>query len=113
MCDRRAIVMRARVSAVVLGLLLSLAACVPPPTVVAPGPNPYPPPPPPQAEVRTLPPVSEAQLVWRMGTWEWVGNGYAWQPGEWEPLGSHSNEYLPGHWAVVNGVWTWERGHWL
>lgn len=101
-------------SAALLGAVASLAGCTPPPPmVVGPGPNPNPPPPPRQAEQRPLPPVSEDQLVWRMGEWEWVGSGYVWQPGEWVKLDGHSNQYLPGHWAVVGNSWQWERGHWL
>jgi hypothetical protein len=75
--------------------------------------NPYPAVPPPQAEQQPKPPVSEDLLVWQMGEWEWVGNGYVWQPGEWVKLGSHSNQFLPAHWELVNGTWTWVRGHWL
>jgi len=101
-------------SAALLGAALSLGACVQEqPVIVGPGPNPNPPPPPPQAEQRPLPPVSEDPLVWRLGGWEWVGNGYVWRGGEWEALGTHSNQYLPGHWDVQNGAWVWERGHWL
>jgi WXXGXW repeat (2 copies) len=81
-----------------------------PPLIVA---NPNPPVPPPQPEQRPLPPPTEDQLVWRIGQWEWVGNGYVWRPGEYEKLGGHSNEYLPGHWVVQDGAWVWERGHWL
>ena len=97
-----------------MGAVASLAACEPPAAVQAgPGPNPNPPVPAPQAELRPLPPVSEQQLVWRMGGWEWVGTGYVWQPGEWEPLDGHTNQYLPGHWAVQGNAWVWVRGHWL
>ena len=107
--------MRTRLSLVLAAAFaataVSLGACVPPPVVA--GPNPYPPPPPMQAEQRPLPPVSEQQLVWRMGEFEWVGSGYVWQPGQYEPLDGHSNQYMPGHWAVLNGAWVWERGHWL
>jgi hypothetical protein len=101
-------------SGLLLGVAVGLPACTPEaPVVVGPGPNPYPPVPPPRAEERPLPPVSEDQLVWRMGQWEWVGSGYVWRGGEWEKLDGHSNQYLPGHWAVLNGAWQWERGHWL
>jgi hypothetical protein len=109
--------MRVRLSHVLLAALLggvsSLGACVPPPVMAGAPANPYPPPPPMQPEQRPLPPVSEQQLVWRMGGWEWAGTGYVWQPGQWEPLAGHSNQYLPGHWTAVNGTWVWERGHWL
>lgn len=100
-------------SAALLAPVLSLPACVPPPGDVALGPNPYPPVPARLTELRPLPPVSEAQLVWRMGEWEWTGTGYVWQPGEWEPLGGHSNEFMPGHWVPQGGAWIWVRGHWL
>jgi hypothetical protein len=100
--------------AALLGAVLALGACAPPlPVAVGPGPNPYPPPPPPRAEARPLPPVSEDPLVWRFGQWEWASTGYVWRPGEWEMLDGHSNQYLPGHWAVQGGAWVWERGHWL
>jgi hypothetical protein len=98
-----------------LGAIVALVACEPPPVpaTIGPGANPNPPVPPPQQEARPLPPVSEEPLVWRIGAWEWVGTGYVWRPGEWEPLGTHSNQYLPGHWTVQDGTWAWERGHWL
>ncbi len=109
--------MRARRSLLVFGCLLALAGCVPPPppppTFIGPPPNPNPPVPPPLTEVRPLPPVSEAQMVWRMGDWEWTGAGYVWQPGAWELLDGHSNQYLIGHWVANGTTWTWERGHFL
>ena len=93
---------------------LGLSACVdqppPPPPVMA---NPNPPVPPPQVEAIPKPPPSEDFVVPRPGEWEWVGNGYVWEQGEWVKLDGHTNEFLPGHWTVSNGVWTWERGHWL
>ena len=105
--------MRVRLTVLLLGALLGLAACeVGPPPMVVPE-NPNPPVPPLQSEVRPLPPVSEDQLVWRMGEWEWVGTGYVWAPGEWVKLDGHSNQYLPGHWVFQGGAWQWERGHWL
>jgi hypothetical protein len=97
-----------------LGLTLGLGACTdqpaPPQSLMA---NPNPPVPPPRAETIPKPPPSEELLVRQPGEWEWVGNGYVWQPGEWVKLSGHSNQFLPGHWSPVNGVWTWERGHWL
>lgn len=94
--------------------VLALSACVdqPAPAPMA-GANPYPPVPPLRDEAIPKPPVSEDFLVPRPGEWEWVGNGYEWQHGEWVKLDGHSNQYLPGHWTVANGVWTWEHGHWL
>ena len=97
-----------------LGVAAALPGCAPDtPVVAGPGPNPNPPVPPRREETRPLPPVSEDQMVWRMGGWEWVGSGYVWRDGEWEKLGTHSNEYLPGHWKIENNAWVWERGHWL
>ena len=97
---------------VLLATLLALGACVPEQTT-GPGPNPNPPVPPPQAETRPLPPVSEQQMIWRPGDWEWVGTGYVWQPGDWELLANHSNEFLPGHWEWQGTAWVWVRGHWM
>ena len=108
-----------RLAFVLLAGLLALGGCAapaPPPHPVTGnnlGPNPYPPPPPPRQEAIPLPPVSEEQLVWRFGGWEWVGAGYVWRPGEWELLDGHSNQFMPGHWMIESGAWAWVRGHWL
>ena len=100
---------------VVIAAPLAVGACyrpdAPPPATASA--IPYPPVPAPRPEERPLPPVSEDQLVWRMGQWEWVGTGYVWRGGEWEKLGDHTNQYMPGHWTPQGGAWVWERGHWL
>jgi hypothetical protein len=110
--QRRSVVMRARLSVVLLGSLLVLAGCEPPPPAGPPA-NPYPPVPPPLTEARPLPPVSEAQLVWRLGDWQWNGATYTWRPGDWEPLDSHSSQFLRGHWELQGMTWVWVPGHWL
>jgi hypothetical protein len=105
--------MRLHLLVALFAVALGLAGCVdqPPPTLVSANPNP--PVPPPQAETIPKPPPSEDFLVPRPGEWEWVGTGYVWQPGEWVKLDGHSNQFLPGYWALENGAWTWKRGHWL
>ncbi len=76
-------------------------------------PLPFPPVPPPQAETRPIPPVSGQALIWRPGDWQWTGSGYAWQPGAYEPITTHSNTWLPGHWEGTSGQYAWVPGHWL
>lgn len=102
---------RRRLVAPMLAAMLLGGCVVPPSSAVLP--NPYPPPPPRLAEVRPKAPDSDDVLIWRPGSWEWVGTGYVWQPGDYEVLGNHSNEYFPGHWAFENGSWNWVRSHWL
>jgi hypothetical protein len=101
-----------RLKSLLFAASFGAAACTvqAPPQVMA---NPYPPVPPTPAEVIPKPPPTEEFLVRRPGEWEWVGNGYVWQPGEYVKKDGHSNEYLPGHWNLVNGAWVWEQGHWL
>lgn len=104
--------MRLHLLVPLFALALGLISCVEQPVPQV-GPNPYPPVPPMRDVSIPKPPPSEEFLVPRPGEWEWVGNGYVWQPGEWVKLEGHSNQFLPGHWTVVNEAWTWERGHWL
>jgi len=91
---------------VVLAAALGLAAC-------ATGALPFPPVPPPQVETRPPPPVSAQRLVWRPGDWQWTGNGYAWQPGTYEPAFGHGTTWLPGHWEGTAGQYSWVPGHWI
>ncbi len=74
---------------------------------------PFPPVPPPQAETRPIPPVAAQPLIWRPGDWQWIGSGYAWQPGGYELAGAHSANWLPGHWEGAGGRYAWVPGHWL
>jgi hypothetical protein len=77
--------------------------------------NPYPPvpPPPPTAEVIPNPPVTDVPLIWQPGHWNWTGTGYAWQPGEYVPRGTHSNMFMPGFWQESPSGWMWVPAHWL
>ena len=88
--------------------MLLLAGCAP-----TPGPLPYPPIPSPRTELVPNPPVSQEQLVWQPGHWEWIGNGYDWHNGSWVLLGDHSKLWQDGSWSQVDGKWTWNAGHWL
>jgi hypothetical protein len=74
---------------------------------------PFPAPPPPQVEIVPKPPISAVPLVWRPGDWRWTGSGYAWQPGDYEPMAGHGRQWLPGHWDGDDGRYAWVPGHWL
>jgi hypothetical protein len=91
------------------GLLL-LAGCATSPN--DPGPPPLGPPPMP-AETIPLPPVTEENLIWQPGYWEWNGARYTWRAGRYVPRGEHSNQWMPGFWALDGGRWNWVPAHWL
>ncbi len=105
--------MRPSLLAVLLAVSVGAVACTDQPQPLPVAVNPNPPVPPRREEAVPKPPPSEDLLVWRPGDWEWDGNGYVWRPGEYVKLGSHSNQFMMGHWAVINGTWSWEPGHWL
>ena len=71
----------------------------------------YPVPPPLPAETIPLPPVSEQPLIWRPGDWVYVGGSYRYEPGRYEPKGSHAL-WTPGHWAGTTGNYIWIPGAW-
>lgn len=96
--------MRAR--SLAWAVVLGLVACTPMG-------NPNPQPPPPRSEEIPKPPVTGESMIWQPGHWEWTGNGYAWQQGEWVKSIGHSAEWLNGHWEDQAGTWTWVPGHWL
>jgi hypothetical protein len=51
-------------------------------------------------ETMPKPPVSEQQLIWQPGHWDWNGNTYAWTSGDWLPKPpSGSGMWLEGHWT--------------
>jgi len=101
---------RIRAALLVVGVL-GLAGCVAQLPYATP---PYPAPPPDKVEQRPLPPLSEEQLVWQPGHWDWTGGGYEWQPGRYVPLGGHSTNWMPGWWdRDAAGVWVWRPPHWL
>ena len=92
------------------GGVLLLAGCAAP--VNGPGPAP-PGPPPAPSEVIPLPPVTEEQLIWQPGHWDWNGARYTWREGRYVPRGQHSMQWMPGFWALENGAWNWVPAHWL
>lgn len=98
----------ARLAVPALLATLGLGACV-----TAPAPYPFPPVPAPIAETVPLPPVSADPLIWRPGSWDWTGTGYAWSPGRYERRGTHSNQWLPGAWQQTPNGYAWVPGHWL
>jgi hypothetical protein len=69
-------------------------------------------PPPPQPETQPLPPVSEQQLTWQPGHWDWNGANYVWSPGRWVLLAGHGRLWQPGYWAPGVGGCTWVPAHW-
>ncbi len=97
---------------IVLATLIALAGCTAPYTVASS--NPYPPPPPPRAEVVPVSPVSEDQLIWRPGHWNWDNaGGYVWEAGQYVPLAGHGRSWLIGYWSNVGGNWVWVPAHWV
>lgn len=96
------------VAAAWLGLSL-LTGCAAPTTAAG---NPFPPPPPPRMEAVPKPPVSGEQLLWQPGHWDWNGNGYSWQSGEYVPAAGHGNLFQPGYWSQTPSGWVWVKAHW-
>jgi hypothetical protein len=104
--------MRIHVRALVLAAVLVTAGCAV--GGPAPGANPYPPAPAPRAEIIPKPPVSEDQLIWQPGHWDWLGGSYAWTAGQWVPSEAHSAKWQSGYWtSYPGGRWVWLPAHWL
>ena len=72
----------------------------------------YPVPPPLPAESIPLPPVSEDELIWRPGDWQYVDGSYRFDPGHYEPRGSHGTLWTRGHWAGPAAHAVWVPGAW-
>lgn len=91
----------------------AVVAAAPVPAVVVPGAlAACPPVPLTQPETAPLPPVSEQQLTWQPGHWDWNGSSYVWSPGRWVPLGGHGTRWQPGFWSFT-GACVWVPAHWL
>jgi hypothetical protein len=75
--------------------------------------NPYPPVPPPRPETIPPPPVTGTLLLWQPGHWNWTGDGYVWEPGEYVPRDGHSNLFMPGYWQQTAAGRTWVAPHWM
>jgi len=93
------------IAAALVSITFLLSACA---TVSAP-----PAVPPLRSEIIPNPPVSAIPLIWQPGHWDWTGSGYAWQPGEYIPQGTHSNMFMPGYWQQTSAGWSWIPAHWL
>jgi hypothetical protein len=98
-----------RVLPVVLLCASLLAGCAHTSTTAG---NPFPPVPPPVAETISKPPVSAEPLLWQPGHWNWNGNGYAWQPGEYVPAAGHGALFQDGYWQPTPSGWVWVKAHW-
>ena len=91
---------------------LMLAGCVAPARVQFA--NPYPAPPPPRAEIVPKAPVTEDQVIWQPGHWDWLGNGYEWRAGRWVKAAGHGSAWLQGYWSNSStGTWLWIPAHWV
>ncbi|HUB15556.1 MAG TPA: YXWGXW repeat-containing protein [Acetobacteraceae bacterium] len=73
---------------------------------------PFPPVPPPMQETVPKPPVTGEALLWQPGHWNWNGNGYVWQPGEYVPAAGHGNLFQTGYWEQTPSGWRWVPAHW-
>jgi hypothetical protein len=74
--------------------------------------QPFPPVPPPMQESIPKPPVTGEALLWQPGHWNWNGNGYVWQPGEYVPAAGHGNLFQTGYWEQSPSGWRWVPAHW-
>lgn len=95
-------------AAALLGASL-LAGCAT--TTVSAG-APFPPVPPPIAETIPKPPVSPEALLWQPGHWNWNGQSYDWQPGEYVPAAGHGALFQTGYWQQTPSGWVWVKAHW-
>jgi len=95
--------------AALLGLTL-LAGCASQSTTASA--PPFPPVPPPMQESIPKPPVTGESLLWQPGHWNWNGNGYVWQPGEYVPAAGHGNLFQTGYWQQTSSGWQWVPAHW-
>jgi hypothetical protein len=89
-------------------LTLALAGCAAPAQQMA-----CPIPPAPTAEVMPKPPVSDTQLVWQPGHWDWTGATYVWTGGKWvqNPGGT---SWMAGSWTLSpGGSCAWNPGHFV
>ena len=69
--------------------------------------------PPLPVEIVPKPPVSEAQLVWQPGHWDWTGANYAYQQGHYAPLHG-STTWMPGFWTQPpGGQCVWNPAHFI
>ncbi len=71
--------------------------------------------PPTQAEIIPKPPVSEVELLWQPGHWDWNGQTYNWRDGSWIPRDGRTNQWLPGYWdrKEMPGPCNWVPAHWM
>lgn len=68
-----------------------------------PGPEPY----------ETVPLQPAQQAVWIRGHYDYVGNGYQWQPGRWEIPPGGARTYIGPSWQpAARGGYVYVRGHW-
>jgi hypothetical protein len=66
-----------------------------------------------RAEVMPKPPVSDTQLVWQPGHWDWTGATYVWTGGKWvqNPGGT---SWMAGSWTLSpGGSCAWNPGHFV
>ena len=105
--------MRKRLMLLSMAGMLALSACAQSPNTPAMSANPYPPPPPVLDEARPKPPVTEDELLWQPGYWDWTGSGYVWRHGEYVKRAGHGSEWQEGYWTNTSGKWEWDRAHWL
>jgi hypothetical protein len=68
-----------------------------------------------KSETIPLPPVSEDQLIWQPGHWDWNGSDYSWHEGKYarmEP--GQSNMWVPGWWELPKDSRScvWNPAHW-
>ena len=101
-----------------IGLVGSLAACVPDPYSQSNGhttntqPVNYAPAAPPAPIVEVAPPAPGPTVSWQPGHWAWTGTQWSWVSGEYEQPPTQAGIWQPGHWERNSNGYYWVDGSW-
>jgi hypothetical protein len=68
---------------------------------------------PPELRTEVIPPAPSDLVVWTPGHWQWMGDNWAWQPGQYVTRPQATAMWEPGHWVPhPAGGFLWVDGHW-